>query len=184
MSSSDSLVSYESFQEEAQRTIRRHKSSACIGSRRQSIPSATTHVHPYAQHRTPRRPLHPAISSSNSSNRDDRVSVHLSRGQPDTDFKYAGSIEECGWKAGQVPLFLEWYPEKLDRRSTLKFFESGREYTIGRSPSCDIFFQNSEPDSGISAQHLKIKVSHIVSEVLIEDYLSPWPHEPNLCMGH
>ena len=106
---------------------------------------------------SPRSPPHPAISS-NSSSRDSRVSGHLSRGQPDTEFKFVGSIEQFGWKAGQVPLFLEWYPEKLDRRSTLKFFESGREYAIGRSPSCDIFFQNSDPDSGISAQHLKIKV--------------------------
>ena len=156
MSSSDSLVSYESFQEEAQGTIRRHRSSACIDSRHRSIPSISSHVHPYAQHRTLRRPHHPA-TSSNSSSRDERVSGQLPPGQPDTEFKYVGSIEEHGWKAGQVPLFLEWYPEKLDRRSTLKFFESGREYAIGRSPSCDIFFQNSA-DSGISAQHLKIKV--------------------------
>ena len=165
MSSSDSLVSYESFQEEAQRTIRRHKSSACIGSRRQSISSITSHVHPYAQDKTPRRPRHHRAISSNSSSRDDRVSGHLPRSQQDTEFKYVGSIEQYGWKAGQVPLFLEWYPEKLDRRSTLKFFESGREYVIGRSPSCDIFFQNSEPDSGISAQHLKLKVYLYLSEL-------------------
>lgn len=157
MSSSDSLVSYESFQEEAQPTIRRHKSSACIGSRCLSIPSISSHLHPSTQHRTPRSPHYPAVSS-NSSSREERVSSHVTSCQPDTEFKYVGSIEKHGWKAGQVPLFLEWYPEKLDRRSTLKFFESGREYAIGRSPSCDIFFQNSEPDSGISAQHLKIKV--------------------------
>jgi len=77
---------------------------------------------------------------------------------PDTDFKYVGSIEECGWKPGQVPLFLEWYPKKLDRRGMLKFFESGREYVVGRASTCDIYFQNAEPDSGISSEHLKIKV--------------------------
>ena len=173
MSSSDSLVSYESFQQEAQPTIRRHKSSACIGSHSPSIPSISSHVHRYAQHRAPRRPHHPAIPSSPSS-REERVASHLTRGQPDTEFKYVGSIEQYGWKAGQVPLFLEWYPEKLDRRSSLKFFESGREYAIGRSPSCDIFFQNSEPDSGISAQHLKIKVFILSRFVLIEDCLGPW----------
>jgi len=92
-----------------------------------------------------------------SSPRRERVAGRLAR-EPDTDFKYVGSIEEFGWKQGQIPLFLEWFPEKLDRRSVLKFFESGREYIIGRAPNCDIYFQNAEPDSGISSQHLKIKV--------------------------
>jgi len=163
MSSSESLVSYESFQEEAQHTIRRHKSSACIGSRRQSIPNITNHVHPYAQRGSHQRPQQSVIRS-NSSSRHDRVSTYSSREQSDTEFKYVGSIEQYGWKAGQVPLFLEWYPEKLDRRSTLKFFESGREYTVGRSPSCDIFLQNLDHDSGISAQHLKIKVPSLLPE--------------------
>jgi hypothetical protein len=164
MSSSESLASYESFQEEAQRTIRRYKSSACIGSRHQSIPNTTNYVHPYAQRGSYERP-HQSVIRSNSSSRHDLVSTSSSRGQSDTEFKYVGSIEQYDWKAGQVPLFLEWFPEKLDRRSTLKFFESGGEYTVGRSPSCDIFFQNSDPDSGISAQHLKIKVPSLLPEL-------------------
>lgn len=161
MSSSESLASYESFQDDAQRTIRRHKSSACVGSCRQSIPSISSHPRLNAYDTPHIRPRPAAISSSSSS----RVSWHLLLGQHDTEFKYVGCIEQFGWKAGQVPLFLEWYPEKLDRRSSLKFFESGREYTIGRSPSCDIFLQNSEPDFGISAQHLKIKVTSLSREL-------------------
>lgn len=144
MTSSESLADYESIHEEGHRTIRKYTNHA---------------QHPYAQRRSTQRPHHhPPAIVSNSSSRGDRVSGHTSLGKADTEFKYVGSIEQYGWKSGQVPLFLEWYPEKLDRRSNLKFFESGREYTVGRSPSCDIFFQNSEPDSGISAQHLKIKV--------------------------
>src|SRR5579859_2569124 len=78
--------------------------------------------------------------------------------EEDTGFQYHVNPEKYGWKPGQVPLFLEWYPEKLDRRSHLKFFESGKEYLMGRSPACDFFFPNSEPDSKISGQHLKLKV--------------------------
>jgi hypothetical protein len=74
---------------------------------------------------------------------------------------------------------LEWFPEKLDRRSSLKFFESGREYTMGRSPNCNFFFTNTEVDSGISALHLKIKVltPHISGVVLIEDCFGQWTGE-------
>jgi hypothetical protein len=92
---------------------------------------------------------------SPSSPRKERVAGRLA---PDTDFKNVGSIEKFGWKQGQVPLVLEWFPEKLDRRSVWKFFENGREYVVGRDATCDIFFQNAEPDSGISSKHLKIKV--------------------------
>ena len=153
MSTPESLVHLESLREETSHTVRRHR-SAVLPRRQSSNP--TIQAHPYAQ-RSPQLSHRPRPSIISSPNRN---SARVSRTPTeDTDFKYVGSIEQYGWKQGQVPLFLEWYPEKLDRRSTLKFFESGREYVIGRSPVCDIFFQNSEPDSGISAQHLKIKVA-------------------------
>ena len=158
MSSPESLVSYESFKDEVHHTIRRHKSSACLGGRRRtSNLSTTNHAFPYAcraSHYKPQQSTH----CSNTSSGDERVSARPNGEASSTEFTYVGSMERGGWKAGQVPLILEWYPEKLDRRSTHKFFESGREYVIGRSPACDIYFQNAEPDSGISAQHLKIKV--------------------------
>ena len=75
-----------------------------------------------------------------------------------TQFTYMGSAEQRGWESGHVPLFLKWFPENLDRRSNFKFFQSGREYSMGRSPNCDFFFKNTEEDSGISELHLKIKV--------------------------
>jgi hypothetical protein len=76
-----------------------------------------------------------------------------------TEFTYMGSAEQGGWGNG-LPLLVKWlpHPERLDPRSNYKFFESGREYTMGRSPNCDIFFKNTEADPGISALHLKIKV--------------------------
>src|SRR5271154_4689844 len=154
------MLAIEFVNEEAQaeRTVRRHKSSACINPRRQSPNAITADGSPNVNHTTRRRP-HRASILSGSSRRDERVSGLMSRRQPETDFKFVGSIEQYGWKAGQVPLLLEWFPEKLDRRSPLKFFESGKEYLIGRDPSCDIYFQNCEPDSGISGKHLKIKVA-------------------------
>jgi len=88
-----------------------------------------------------------------------RVASRIPKLPPPTDFEYVGSIEGSGWKPGHVPLFLEWYPENLDRRSVCKFFESGRKYTVGRSPACDFYFPNCEYDSGISGNHLTIKVS-------------------------
>jgi hypothetical protein len=75
-----------------------------------------------------------------------------------TQFNYMGSAEQRGWEPGHVPLFLKWFPEKFDRLSNLEFFESGREYSMGRSPNCDFFFKNTEADCGISALHLKMKV--------------------------
>ena len=153
MSSTESSVSYESFREDAPpATVRRHKS--CLLNRNRSAPNASSGVHPGAI-RTPRHFSCPSAIMSPSSPRRERVAGRL---KPDTDFKYVGSIEGSGWKRGQVPLVLEWYPEKLDRRSMLKFLESGREYVVGLDPICDIFFQTTDPDSGISGQHLKIKV--------------------------
>lgn len=157
MSSPDSLVSYESFNEDDRsHTIRRHRSSACLGRRQTTSNNEPTHAHPFAQrashHQQPRASL-----IATPSRRDGRVSARYAP-EADTEFKYVGSIEQYGWKPGQVPLFLEWYPEKLDRRSSRKFFESGKEYIIGRAPTCDIFFQNSDAESGISGQHLTIKV--------------------------
>jgi hypothetical protein len=156
MSTPESIVQLESLREETSHTVRKHRSA--VLPRRQSS-NNTTQAHPYAQRASPHQSPRPRPSIITSpTNRDARISRQRTE---DTDFKYIGSIEQYGWKAGQVPLFLEWYPEKLDRRSTLKFFENGKEYVIGRSPACDIFFQNSEPDSGISAQHLKIKVQSL-----------------------
>jgi hypothetical protein len=79
--------------------------------------------------------------------------------RPETDFKYVGPSEQSGWMPGHVPLFLQWFPEQLDPRSMVKFLENGREYVVGRAPTSDFFLQNLAADSGISGQHLKIKVS-------------------------
>ena len=156
MSSRDSLISYESFNDDDQsHTIRRHRSSACLG-QRNTTSNGPTHAHPFAR-RASHYPQPRASLITTPSRRDERVPARYAP-EADTEFKYVGSIEQYGWKQGQVPLFLEWYPEKLDRRSSLKFFESGREYVIGRAPTCDIFLKNSDVESGISAQHLKIKV--------------------------
>jgi len=143
-----------------------HKSSARMCGRRRasnfSYPSHETNISapnralPYAYRASPHHPRIPRRLSTWPSR--DEHAAGAQDALPHTEFAYVGSIQEYGWKPGQVPLFLEWYPEKLDRRSTLKFFESGREYVFGRAPTCDIFFQNAEADSGISAKHLKIKV--------------------------
>lgn len=158
MSSSDSLGSAESFDEDVQPTLRRHNSSACVGASHQSSLSLADHPRPNACRGSQHRSHRPSITSNSSRRSERHPAASPFPRLVDTEFKYMGSIEQHGWKPGQVPLFLEWYPEKLDRRSTLKFFENGREYVIGRSPSCDIFFQNMEPDSGVSGQHLSIKV--------------------------
>jgi len=155
MSSSETLISQD---EGATHTIRRHKSTACIANRRQPKSPVMHHPHPNA-YRASLHPQHQPAVFATPSNRGARVAAAPVRtAQPDTQFKYMGSAEQRGWEPGQVPLFLEWFPEKLDRRSSLKFFESGREYTMGRSPKCNLFFTNTEVDSGISALHLKIKV--------------------------
>jgi hypothetical protein len=154
MSSSETLISQD---EGATHTVRRHKSTACITNRRQPKSPVMHHVHPNA-YRASLHPQHQPAVFATPSKRAARVPAPMRTAQPDTQFKYIGSAEQRGWEPGQVPLFLEWFPEKLDRRSSLKFFESGREYTMGRSPHCDFFFMNTEADSGISAMHLKIKV--------------------------
>ena len=155
MSSSETLVSQD---EGPTHTVRRHKSTACIANRRQPKSPVMHHPHPNA-YRASLHPQHQPAVFATPSNRGARVAAAPVRtAQPDTQFKYMGSAEQRGWEPGQVPLFLEWFPEKLDRRSSLKFFESGREYTMGRSPKCNLFFTNTEVDSGISALHLKIKV--------------------------
>jgi hypothetical protein len=153
MSFADSLVSYQSYRDDPDSTMRPHAASTCPVN--QSTSSFDIPVHPVA-----RRPQQTVESHAQIPNDIPLGRPH--REEPDTGFYYHGSIEQYGWKPGQVPLFLEWYPEKLDRRSSLKFFENGKEYIIGRSNTCDIFFQNSEHDSGISAQHLKIKVSELL----------------------
>src|SRR5436305_10591809 len=101
------MLSTEFNHEEAQqeRTVRRHKSSACINGRL-SIPAITANGSPNANHTTSRG-HHRASILSGSSTRDERVSGLVSREQ-DTEFKYVGSIEQYGWKTAQVPLFLEW----------------------------------------------------------------------------
>lgn len=158
MPTPESIVHLESLREETSHTVRKHRSA--VLPRCQSS-NNTTQAHPHAQRASPHQSPRPRPNIIHSpTNRDARVSRQPTE---DTDFKYIGSIEQYGWKAGQVPLFLEWYPEKLDRRSSLKFFENGKEYIFGRSPACDIFFQNCESDSGISAQHLKIKVQSLVN---------------------
>ena len=156
MSSPDSAISYESLNEDHSHTIRRHRSSACLG-RRQTSANGPTHAYPFAQRASHQQhPRAPLITSP--SGQDERVQTRYYNPEADTDFKFVGSIEEKGWKPGQVPLRIEWYPEKLDRRSFLKFFESGKEYVIGRAPSCDIFIQSPDAESGISGQHMSIKV--------------------------
>jgi len=153
MFSTESSASDESFHEDAPpATVRRHKS--CLLNRNPPGPNISSGVRPGAI-RTPRHSSCPSAIMSPSSPRRERVAGRLT---PDTDFKYVGSIEESGWEPGQVPLFLHWYPAKLDRRSMLKFLESGREYILGLDPICDIFFQTTDPNSGISGQHLKLKV--------------------------
>ena len=154
MSSADSQIPRESPHEGAERTVGRRRSTAYLGERRQSNYSTVKIAHPYVHKESHPDPLH----DFNLSGQHERVSDRLLNEQPDTNFKYVGSIEQYGWKPGQIPLFLHWYPEKLDRRSALKFFENGEEYTFGLSRRCDFFFENCEPDCGISAQHLKIKV--------------------------
>ena len=171
MSTPDSLISYESFNEDHSHTIKRHRSSACLG-RKQNGSNGTTHAHPFAQ-RASHQQLPRASLIATPSRRNERVQTRYTP-EADTEFKYVGSIEQYGWKPGQVPLFLEWYPEKLDRRSSLKFFESGKEYVIGRAPSCDIFFQNPDAESGISGQHLKIKVPPLSRGWLIVDCFGAW----------
>jgi FHA domain len=156
MSLVDSVVSYQSYRDDSETTIRPNAAPTCPLN--QSTSSSIPEVRrPHAYRPQPSQPHH-HIGESHAQIPNDHSLGRPHREVPDTGFYYHGSIEQYGWKPGQVPLFLEWYPEKLDRRSKTKFFESGKEYIIGRSPSCDIFFQNSEHDSGISAQHLKIKV--------------------------
>jgi hypothetical protein len=181
MSSSETLVSQD---EGTPHIVRRHKSTACIANRRQPKSPVMHHAHPNA-YRANLHPQHQPAMSATPSRRAARVASSVCTAQPDTQFKYIGSAQQRGWEPGQVPLFLEWFPEKLDRRSNFKFFESGREYTMGRSPKCDFFFKNTEADSGISALHLKIKVHIQASRVmLIEDSLGQWTSEQNLCLGY
>lgn len=173
---------------------RLHKSSARLGGRRRasnfSYPSRETNLSaqnralPYAYRASPRHPRIPRRLST-WPGRDEHL-PGVDEVLPHTEFAYFGSVQDYGWRAGQVPLFLEWYPEKLDRRSTLKFFESGREYIFGRSPTCDIFFRNAEADSGISAKHLKIKVPFplVPSFILTVDSAHPRTSKPNIRLGH
>jgi hypothetical protein len=158
MSFADSIISYQSYRDD-ESTIRANASTVPIN---QPVAANVNDIHrPHAHRAQPGHPHHHVVES-HAQIPEDAPLGRPHREEPDTGFYYHGSNEEIGWKPGHVPLFLEWYPEKLDRRSTLKFFEYGKEYIIGRSPQCDIFFQNSEHDSGISAQHLKIKVAHLV----------------------
>jgi len=139
------------------RVIRRRKASAGLASPRRPHIKPSQFVRPDAHFTLPRQIQRPE-NLSQSPSRGARVANRSLKLPPPTDFEYVGSIEASGWKPGQVPLFLEWYPENLDRRSVCKFFESGREYTMGRSPACDFYFPNCEYDSGISGNHLTIKV--------------------------
>jgi len=142
------------------------------------------HARPNAL-RTNLHPQHQQAAFATPSKRATRVAAPVCTAQPDTQFKYTGSAEERGWGPGKVPLFLEFFPEKLDWRTSLEFLDSGREYTMGRSPNCDFFFKNTEVDSGISAMHLKIEVRlKILAVMLIEDSFGLWTSEQNLCLGY
>ena len=172
MSSSDTLVSYD----EGPHTLRRHKSTACIANRRQPKSPVLYHAHPNAYPAAP-RPQPQAAVVSNPSKRGSFVAPSVCEAQQDTQFKYIGSAEKRGWAPGIVPIFLVWFPESFGSRSNFEFFESGREYTMGRSPNCDFFVKNAEKDSAISAEHLRIKVLDVSGLLLMEDALGHWTGE-------
>jgi hypothetical protein len=141
---------------------------ACLPARHVSNP----HLVRPAAIRTPRKTSCPGILQTPRAQR-------VARPRPDetrveTSFMFVGNLELSGWQAGQVPIFLEWFPEKLDRRSEFKFFESGMEYTVGRARTCDIYLQGLEPGSGISSTHLKIKVCCSGGRRLMVDGSCPW----------
>lgn len=78
------------------------------------------------------------------------------------EFQYVGPIKLSGWKEGELPIVFDW-PENVDVQSTVRKFQTGKEYTIGSSSRSDIVVKHF----GICDTHLKVEVLTALSQEIV-----------------